>query len=75
MPRPCTLSAEGLLAILDDILDFSAIEADRLLLHETDFEPRAVIAEVSEIFAAKIDAKELSLRHGSSAGRADLAVR
>jgi two-component system, sensor histidine kinase and response regulator len=55
------LSAEGLLAILDDILDFSAIEADRLLLHETDFEPRAVLAEVSEIFAAKIDAKELSL--------------
>jgi PAS domain S-box-containing protein len=55
------LSAEGLLAILDDILDFSAIEADRLLLHEADFEPRAVIAEVSEIFAAKIDAKNLSL--------------
>ena len=56
------VSAEGLLAILDDILDFSAIEADRLLLHEMDFEPRAVIEEVSEIFAAKVNAKGLALR-------------
>ena len=56
------LSAEGLLAILDDILDFSAIEADKLLLHETDFDPRAVIEEVNEIFAVKMQAKELTLR-------------
>ena len=56
------ISAEGLLAILDDILDFSAIEADKLLLHETDFDPRAVIEEVNEIFAAKMQAKELTLR-------------
>ena len=56
------ISAEGLLAILDDILDFSAIEADKLLLHETDFDPRAVIEEVNEIFAAKMHAKGLTLR-------------
>ncbi len=55
------ISAEGLLSILDDILDFSAIEADKLLLHETDFEPRAVVEEVSEIFAAKTGAKGLAL--------------
>jgi PAS domain S-box-containing protein len=54
-------SAVGLLAILDDILDFSAIEADRLLLHETDFEPRAVVEEVSDMFAAKAQAKGLAL--------------
>ena len=56
------ISAEGLLAILDDILDFSAIEADKLLLHESDFEPRAVIEEVSEMFAARIGVKGLALR-------------
>jgi CheY-like chemotaxis protein/HPt (histidine-containing phosphotransfer) domain-containing protein len=42
-------SAQALLRIVNDILDFSRIDAGRLSLEVSDFEPRATIAEAIEL--------------------------
>jgi len=55
------ISTEGLLAIIDDILDFSKIEAGKLSLQEVDFAPRQVIGAASESFAAKVQAKGVTM--------------
>ncbi|HLY71298.1 MAG TPA: response regulator, partial [Puia sp.] len=44
---------ESLLTVLNDILDFSKIESGRLELEETDFDLRACIEEVLDVFAGK----------------------
>ncbi|MBU0680384.1 MAG: response regulator, partial [Proteobacteria bacterium] len=41
-------SAESLLTILNDILDFSTIEAQKLELESVDFEPRKIMDDISE---------------------------
>jgi two-component system sensor histidine kinase/response regulator len=43
-------SGQALLAIINDVLDFSKIEAGRFDLLEVDFDPREVIAEVTDLF-------------------------
>ncbi len=52
-------SAEALLTILNDILDFSKMEADKLALESMDFEPRQVMADISDLLAIEAEAKGL----------------
>ncbi|WP_430389236.1 ATP-binding protein [Dyella sp. 20L07] len=54
-------SAGALLQILDDILDFSRIEAGRLQLEHAPFGLRPLLDDVLGLFAAKIWEKELKL--------------
>ncbi len=46
-------SAQALLRVIDDILDFSRIEAGKLSLDMTDFDPRALVESVAEMLLAK----------------------
>ncbi|MCB1887333.1 MAG: PAS domain S-box protein [Rhodocyclaceae bacterium] len=54
-------SAEGLLAIIDDVLDSAKIEAGSLQLEEEGFSLRALIASVSEVAAQSAHRKDLAL--------------
>jgi CheY-like chemotaxis protein len=54
-------SADHLLAIVNDILDLSKIEADRLTLEHTEFPLAAVLDRVSELLGPKAAAKGLRL--------------
>ncbi len=54
-------SADALLAILNDILDLSKIEAGRMRLESLPFDPRAPIQDVSELLAASAQRKGLEI--------------
>jgi signal transduction histidine kinase/ActR/RegA family two-component response regulator len=54
-------SADHLLAIVNDILDLSKIEADRLTLERIEFSPAAVLDRVSELLSEKASTKGLRL--------------
>ncbi|MEZ0367605.1 MAG: ABC transporter substrate-binding protein [Candidatus Sericytochromatia bacterium] len=54
-------SADSLLAIIGDILDFSRIEARRLVLETADFKLRNLIEEVIEMLALRSQEKGLEL--------------
>jgi len=54
-------SAESLLAILNDILDLSKIEAGRLELEAIDFDPRQLAESVVELLAEPAQRKGLDL--------------
>ncbi|MCK6445654.1 MAG: response regulator [Planctomycetes bacterium] len=54
-------SARGLLALLNDVLDFSKLEAGRLQLDAQDFELEDVIWGVAELFAAQAQKKGVEL--------------
>jgi len=54
-------SGESLLAIINDILDVSKIEAGRLELETVDFEPAAVVEEVAALLAEPAQRKGLEL--------------
>jgi PAS domain S-box-containing protein len=54
-------SADALLAILNDILDLSKIEAGRMRLESVPFDPRAPIQDVSELLAASAQRKGLEI--------------
>jgi len=54
-------SADALLAILNDILDLSKIEAGRMRLENLPFDPRAPIQDVSELLAASAQRKGLEI--------------
>lgn len=45
-------SAEALMRVLDDILDYSLIESGHFELHDTPFDPAALLREVAGQFAA-----------------------
>ena len=57
-------SAKSLLAIIDDILDLSKVEAGRLELSQLPFDPAQIITDVVELFRERAETKglELSLR-------------
>ncbi len=55
-------SGESLLSIIDDILDFSRIEAGRLELEQVSFELRETVAGVVELLAERARAKDVELR-------------
>jgi signal transduction histidine kinase/ActR/RegA family two-component response regulator len=56
------VSAEALLAVLNDILDYSKIEAEALRIRAQPVLLRECIASVTGLFAAQAGAKGLSLR-------------
>ncbi len=54
-------SSEALLAILNDILDFSRIEAGRLLIEEIEFSLHHTVGDVVDLLAGPAQAKGLEL--------------
>lgn len=56
-------SADALLAIINDILDYSKIEAGKLDLEVIDFDLRLALEEVSDLIASKAHAKGLEFVH------------
>ncbi|MCP5152196.1 MAG: CHASE domain-containing protein [Chromatiales bacterium] len=56
-------SAQSLLAIINEILDFSRIEAGRLRLVPQDFDPRALVAECCAMLRSAAVDKGLTLVH------------
>ncbi|MGF1462863.1 MAG: ATP-binding protein [Maricaulaceae bacterium] len=55
-------SATGLLRIIDDILDYSKLEAGRVDLEDIAFEPRAIVDGVVNVFGPKAREKGLALK-------------
>ncbi len=55
-------SAEGLMRVLSDLLDFSVLESGRLQLYETDVDLRAIVVETINAHRQQADAKEVGLR-------------
>ena len=54
-------SAEALLTVIDDILDFSRIEAGRLVLEKIDFSPAQLVADTCRALALKAHQKGVEL--------------
>ncbi len=55
------LSADALMHVIDDILDFSRIEAGKLLLEDQDFELRTVLDQVGALLAGTAQTKGVEL--------------
>jgi CheY-like chemotaxis protein/two-component sensor histidine kinase len=55
-------SGENLLALINDILDLSKIEAGMLQFEETNFSLRSITSSVGAMFTEKIKEKQLSYR-------------
>jgi len=55
------VSGDALLAILNDILDLSKVEAGHFVLQSVDFDVAAVIEDATELFAGQAHAKGLEL--------------
>ena len=54
-------SARSLLALIDDVLDFSRVDAGKLALEEIDFNVRELVEELSESLALRAQEKGLEL--------------
>jgi PAS domain S-box-containing protein len=54
-------SGEALLTLIGDILDFSKIEAGMLTLEEIDVDPRAMLANISELLCPRGQAKGIEI--------------
>ncbi len=60
-------SGRSLLAVISDVLDLSKIEAGKMVLEKTDFDPSALATEIVEMFNVRAGEKgvalELSVSH------------
>ncbi|MGC8826129.1 MAG: response regulator, partial [Anaerolineae bacterium] len=54
-------SAESLLALLNDLLDLSKIEAGRLELEQVAFDPRQIVQDAAEMMRRRAERKGLAL--------------
>jgi signal transduction histidine kinase/ActR/RegA family two-component response regulator len=54
-------SARGLLVVINDVLDLSKIEAGKLELESTDFDPRELVAEIVRLMATQARARNLEI--------------
>ena len=57
------LSGENLLAIINDVLDLSKIEAGAMQLEAIDFDPRATVEDVMTVMAGRAHDKGLELAY------------
>ena len=55
-------SANSLLSILNDVLDFSKIESEGITLSEGDFDPREMMEQVETMFRSRATEKGIDLR-------------
>ncbi len=55
-------AARSLLRLINDVLDFSKIDADKLTLEQEPFSLDTVLAEVSDILAVQVSEKRLEMR-------------
>jgi predicted ATPase/signal transduction histidine kinase/CheY-like chemotaxis protein len=60
--RSVRSAGSSLLALIDDVLDLSRIEAGKVRLHHTAVDPRDLGAEMTSIFERKAAEKDLVLR-------------
>ena len=67
-------SADSLLALINDILDLSRIEAGKLRLDHVDFPLEATIAETTSMFALQARTKDLEFRSTIAPGLPHFAV-
>jgi signal transduction histidine kinase/CheY-like chemotaxis protein/HPt (histidine-containing phosphotransfer) domain-containing protein len=56
-------SGMSLLTIINSVLDFSKIEAGKIVLEKVDFSLRAALAEVTQLFSAAAQQKNLTLSY------------
>jgi two-component system sensor histidine kinase/response regulator len=54
-------AGEALLGIIDDILDFSKLEAGKVELEHVDFDPRELVEEIGMLLAGTAASKDLEL--------------
>jgi PAS domain S-box-containing protein len=54
-------SGEGLLALINDILDYSKIEAGRIALEPVVFDPRRTLESVAELLSTRAHDKDIEL--------------
>jgi len=54
-------SGEGLMAVLNDILDFSRIEASKLELEVADFDLRKLVEEVADLMGVRAQEKSVEM--------------
>jgi len=57
------ISGDALMAIISDILDFSKMEEDRVVLEEQPFDIRSCIEESINLVATKVSEKKLNLSY------------
>jgi len=60
-------SADSLLHLLDDVLDLSKMEAERLDLEQVPFDVHKLVRETVKVFAAQAAQKRLALTHSIAA--------
>ena len=56
-------SGMSLLTIINSVLDFSKIEAGKIVLEKVDFSLQAALAEVTQLFSAEAQRKNLTLSY------------
>ena len=61
--RTALSSGDALLGVVNDVLDFSKVEAGRLALDEHDFDLRLLVEETCEMLAPAAQAKSVELLH------------
>ncbi len=61
LPRDIRRAGQSLLALINDVLDLSQIEAGRIPLQPASFAPRRLVEDVIDMFALEAEAKSLRL--------------